>query len=105
MCCGKDTEHAEVRRRRYIQWSLLRHYEVCPIPLLDLTHGPPVACAFAFLSQGHEDPLVFVFAVPYVTNRVTINSEYDLIMMRLLGKCPPQALRPYFQEGYGRHGR
>jgi len=94
------TGHAEVHRRRYIQWSILQHYEVCPTPLLDLTHGLRVACSFAFLSQGREDPVVFVFALPYVTNRVSINSEYDLVMVRLLGICPPQALRPYFQDGY-----
>jgi hypothetical protein len=74
LCCGNDTGHAEARRRRYIQWSILRHYEVCPTPLLDLTHGLRVACSFAFLSPGHEDPLVFVFALPYMTNRVTINN-------------------------------
>ncbi|HPR35903.1 MAG TPA: hypothetical protein PKY64_09540, partial [Anaerolineaceae bacterium] len=37
---------------------------------------------------------------PYTTNRITYNSEQDLVIVRLLSICPPEALRPYFQEGY-----
>jgi hypothetical protein len=33
-------------------------------------------------------------------NRITINSEHDIVNVRLLSICPPAALRPYFQEGY-----
>ncbi|MBV2094977.1 MAG: hypothetical protein KUF80_08830 [Candidatus Thiodiazotropha sp. (ex Codakia orbicularis)] len=29
---------SEVKRRKYIQWSILQHYEVCPTLLLDFTH-------------------------------------------------------------------
>ena len=35
-----------------------------------------------------------------MTNRISINSEQDLINIRLLSISPPQALRPYFQEGF-----
>jgi hypothetical protein len=38
--------------------------------------------------------------MPYVTNRISIDSEHNLINVRLLSICPPDALRPYFQEGY-----
>lgn len=38
--------------------------------------------------------------MPYFTNRISVNSEHDLINVRLLSISPPQALRPYFQEGY-----
>jgi len=40
------------------------------------------------------------FGLPYLTNRISINSEHDLVNIRLLSICPPSALRPYFQEGY-----
>jgi hypothetical protein len=92
--------HRDVRRRRYIQWSILQHYEVCATPLLDLTHSLRVACSFAFLSKNGEDPYVFLFGLPYLTNRISVNSEHDLVNIRLLSICPPEALRPHFQEGY-----
>lgn len=92
--------HADVKRRRYVQWSILQHYEVCATPLLDLTHSLLVACSFAFLAAEGEDPVVLVFGLPYITNRISINSEHELVTVRLLSICPPEALRPYFQEGY-----
>ncbi len=33
-------------------------------------------------------------------NRISHNSEHDLVNVRLLSICPPDALRPYYQEGY-----
>ena len=92
--------HRDVKRRRYIQWSILQHYEVCATPLLDITQSLLVACSFAFLEAGDDDPYVFVLGLPYVTNRVSINSEQDIVNVRLLSICPPEALRPYYQEGF-----
>ena len=60
----------DVKRRKYIQWSILQHYEVCPTPLLDLTHSLRVACSFAFHSKNDNNPFVFVLGLPYLTNRV-----------------------------------
>lgn len=91
---------SEVSRRKLIQWSILQHYEVCATPLLDFTQSVRVACSFALINAQVEDPFVFVFGLPYLTNRVSINSEHDLVNIRLLSICPPDALRPYFQEGY-----
>ena len=90
----------EIKRRKYIQWSILQHYEVCPTPLLDFTHSVRVACSFASLDGGSTEAYVFVFGLPYITNRISVNSEQDLVNVRLLSICPPDALRPYFQEGY-----
>lgn len=92
--------YQDVKRRKYIQWSILQHYEVCQTPLLDLTHSLRVACSFAFLSENKNDPYLFVFGLPYLTNRISINSEHDIVNIRLLSICPPDALRPYYQEGY-----
>jgi hypothetical protein len=92
--------YKDVKRRKYIQWSILQHYEVCPTPLLDLTHSLRVACSFAFLSSEKRNPYVFVFGLPYITNRISINSEHDIVTIRLLSISPPDALRPYYQEGY-----
>jgi uncharacterized protein YutE (UPF0331/DUF86 family) len=97
----KDLEgHRDVRRRRHVQWSILQHYEVCATPLLDFTHSLRVACSFAWHSTDSEDPYVFVFGLPYLTNRISINTEEEIVNVRLLSICPPDALRPYYQEGY-----
>lgn len=97
---AKIDGHRELRQKRYIQWSILQHYEVVPTPLLDLTHSLRVACSFAQMSSPDPTCYVYVFGLPYLTNRISINSEHDIVNVRLLSICPPSALRPYFQEGY-----
>ncbi len=90
----------ETARKRYIQWSILQHYEVCKTPLLDFTHSVRVAASFAQLKNSNSSAFVFVFGLPYFTNRISVNSEHDLVNIRLLSICPPDALRPYYQDGY-----
>lgn len=92
--------YRELKRRRSIQWSILQHYEVCPTPYTDFTHSLRVACSFATMDNPNTEAFVFVYGLPYITNRISINSEHDIINIRLLSICPPTALRPYFQEGY-----
>ena len=62
--------------------------------------GVESACTFALLNNPDSFGYVYILGLPYLTNRITINSEHDIINIRLLSICPPQALRPYFQEGY-----
>ena len=71
-----------------------------PTPLIDVTHSLLVACSFALLEPNARLPIVYVLGLPYITNRVSINSEYDLAIIRFLSACPPKGLRPYFQDGY-----
>jgi hypothetical protein len=92
--------HRELRQKCYIQWSILQHYEVLSTPLLDLTQSLRVACSFAQLSSTDPTCYVYVLGLPYLTNRISVNSEHDIVNVRLLSICPPAALRPYFQEGY-----
>jgi hypothetical protein len=92
--------HRELRQKRYIQWSILQHYEVVATPLLDLTQSLRVACSFAQLRGTEPVCHVYVLGLPYLTNRISFNSEHDIVNVRLLSICPPSALRPYFQEGY-----
>ena len=89
---GKD----ELHRKKLIQWSILQHYEVCVTPLLDFTHSLRVAASFAQLGAKEKYAYVFAFGLPYLTNRISHNSEHDLVNVRLLSICPPEALRPYF---------
>lgn len=81
-------------------WAILQHYEVCPTPLLDLTHSLRVACSFACHGNASEYGYVYVFGLPYTTNRISYNLENDLLNMRLVNICPPNVLRPYFQDAY-----
>lgn len=90
----------EIQRKKLIQWSLLQHYEVTETPLIDVTQSLRVACSFAQLNNKEKSAFIYVFGLPYYSNRISVNSEHDLINIRLLSICPPQALRPYFQEGY-----
>lgn len=96
--------YQDVRQRKEIQWSILQHYEVCATPYIDLTQSLRVACSFATLTniitgKSPDKGYLYVFALPYFTNRISVNSEHDLINIRLLSICPPMALRPHYQEG------
>ena len=92
--------YKELRTKKYMQYSILQHYEVCRTPLLDLTHSLRVACSFAQLLTNEDYSYVYIIGLPYITHRISYNSEHDLVSIRLLSICPPDALRPYFQEGY-----
>lgn len=94
-----DGSIKELKNRKYIRWSILQHYEVCDTPLLDLTQSIRVASSFALLNKA-PNGFFYVFALPYITNRISINSEHDIVNIRLINICPPLAFRPYFQEGY-----
>jgi len=93
-------EGKEDIRKRLVQWSLLQHYEICGTPLLDLTSSIRVACSFALLRPDVVEPTVYVCGMPYTSGRISVNSEHDTINVRLLGICPPAALRPLLQEGH-----
>ncbi len=89
-----------VKRKQYIAWSILQHYGVCDTPLLDLTQSLRVAATFAQLDNKAERGMVYLFGLPYTTSFITYNSDFDTVVVRLLSACPPEALRPHFQEGY-----
>ncbi|MCX7027407.1 MAG: FRG domain-containing protein [Spirochaetes bacterium] len=90
----------EIRRRQYIQWSLIQHYKVHETPLLDLTQSLRVACSFAQSRPKLAQAYVFVLGLPYLPNGISINPEQEIVNIRLLSVCPTLAMRPYFQEGF-----
>ena len=92
--------HRELLRKTFIQWGILQHYEVATTPLIDFTQSLRVACSFAQHNSPEPTCYVYVLGLPFLTNRITVNSEHDLVTVRLLSICPPDALRPYYQEGY-----
>lgn len=83
-----------------ITWSILQHYKICDTPLLDLTHSLHVACSFAFDENESKTGIVYVLGMPWQTDAIGYNTFEELVNIRLLSVCPPQAYRPFFQEGY-----
>lgn len=88
-----------VGRHGIVRWAMLQHYEVCPTPLLDVTHSLRIAASFA--SHGAQgEAYVFVLGVPYLGGGITVSAEAGLQTVRLSSVCPPSAARPHLQEGY-----
>lgn len=83
-----------------VGWSILQHYQVCPTPLIDITHSLHVACSFAFEDNKRGTGIVYILGLPWPTDAISYNTYEELINIRLLSICPPQAQRPFFQEGY-----
>lgn len=91
-----------LRRKPLLQWSILQHYGVVATPLIDVTQSLRVACTFAQLDcrEGDTEAYVYVVALPYVSHRIHIDSEEYMTVIRLLSIAPPNALRPYCQDGF-----
>ena len=80
-------------------WAVLQHYNVCDTPLIDVTQSYRVAASFAYHTK-HKQAFIFVFAVPYPSGTISFSAEEEMLMIKLQNSCPPEALRPHFQEGY-----
>lgn len=88
-----------LQRHQILQWSILQHYEVCPTPLLDVTHSLRIAASFASHSAS-KWAYLFVLGVPNLSGAITASAEAGLQIVRLSSVCPPSAVRPHLQEGY-----
>ncbi|HMN14066.1 MAG TPA: FRG domain-containing protein [Bellilinea sp.] len=90
----------DIRRKPQIAWSIIQHYGISATPLLDLTQSLMAAASFAQTDNKADTGIVYVLGLPQITNRISYNTEHDLVNVRLLSICPPSAIRPYFQDGY-----
>lgn len=90
--------HEKLANFPELVWAILQHYRVCDTPLLDLTHSLRVAASFAL--EQSDRGFVFVFGFPYPNGSITYSVDSELLNIRLLSICPPEAQRPYFQEGF-----
>jgi hypothetical protein len=88
-----------LKRNQIIRWSILQHYEVCPTPLLDVTHSLRIAASFA-TDNADNLAYILVLGVPNLGGAITASVESGLQIIRLSSVCPPIALRPHIQEGY-----
>jgi hypothetical protein len=91
--------HERLNKFPELIWAILQHYEVCDTPLLDVTHSLRVAASFSLRAARFEGYL-YVFELPHPNGSITYSVEHELMNVRLLSICPPEAQRPYFQEGF-----
>jgi hypothetical protein len=92
---GRD----RLTRQQVLRWSILQHYEVCPTPMLDVTHSLRIAASFAS-DSADEEAFIFVLGVPNLSGAITASAEAGVQIVRLSSVCPPAAVRPHIQEGY-----
>lgn len=88
-----------ITRHRILRWSILQHYEICDTPLLDVSQSIRVASSFASLGAG-STAFLYVLAVPNISGVISASAEAGLQTIKLAGICPPNAVRPYIQEGF-----
>lgn len=93
-------ELKEIKKIKLLQYSILQHYEVCKTPLLDLTQSLKVACSFATLNNKNKTGYIYVLGLPYITGRISVDSENYITNVRLLSISCSSSKRPFFQEGY-----
>lgn len=96
----KSLGHREAAKFPELLWSIIQHYEVAPTPLSDVTQSIRVAASFALPEKKRNNGFVYVLGLPHPTGSMTYSVEEELLLIRLLSICPPDAIRPYFQEGF-----
>lgn len=98
---GVDVDELkEIKKIKLLQYSILQHYEVCNTPLLDVTQSLKVACSFAILDNKDSIGYIYVLGLPYITGRISVDSEDYITNVRLLSISCSSSKRPFFQEGY-----
>jgi FRG domain len=87
----------ELVENQIVRWAILQHYDVCKTPLLDVTASLQIALTFA-IGRRNEGWL-YVLAFPHLTGGVSVSVESKTQVINLSQLCPPEALRPHFQQG------
>lgn len=89
--------HSDLSENQLVRWAILQHYEVCNTPLLDLTASLQTALTFSI--GDREYGWLYVFGFPQLTGGVSVSVESKTQVINLSQICPPEALRPHFQNG------
>lgn len=80
--------------------ALLQHYGICPTPMIDLTTSLNVAASFARGDDGFGAGVVYVIAMPYPHQTISLYPDQSLSLARLQALVPRGARRPQYQEGW-----
>ena len=91
--------HDKLTEFKELCWAILQHYEVCDTPLLDITSSLQAAASFA-LRHDPATGILYVLGFPYIHGSISYYVDKAIINIKLLSICPPEAQRPYFQEGF-----
>lgn len=91
---GKTHRHIEAAI------ALLQHYGLCETPLLDVTPSLRVAASFALPDDKAKLGYLYALALPYPHGSISHFVDQDMVLVRLFGVCPFEAVRPHYQEGY-----
>lgn len=83
-----------------LRWAIMQHYTLEKTPVLDITHSLHVASSFAQHKNKSDRGIIYVLGMPSFSNTVSIYTEEELMLIRLLSFCLPKAKRPYIQEAY-----
>lgn len=94
---AKEIGSAELVESHIVRWAILQHYEVCRTPLLDVTASLQSALTFAV--GDRSEGWLYVLAFPQLTGCVSVSVASKTQVINLSQICPPEALRPHFQEG------
>jgi len=78
--------------------AILQHYEVMPTTMLDLSSNWRVSCCFS--RNGGNESFFYVFGIPDFDKPITIDIQSGMAIVDLARVCPPNALRPHFQNGF-----
>ena len=94
-----ESEIRKLKKFPETTWAILQHYRVCGTPLIDVSSSLRVAASFA-LNNHADGGFLYVFGLTHLSSSITYSVEEELLNIRLQSVCPPQAERPYFQEGH-----
>lgn len=90
--------HSLLKNYREYYIALIQHYQLCRTPMIDLTSSALVAASFAL--EKSETGYVYVFGMPHPQGSISHYIDDSLVLVKLQNVCPPEALRPHFQEAY-----
>ncbi len=94
---AEEIRSRELIENQIVRWAVLQHYEVCKTPLLDVTASLQSALTFAI--GDRSEGWLYVLAFPQLTGSVSVSLESKTQVIDLGQICPPEALRPHFQQG------
>ncbi len=82
------------------QVALLQHHNLRKTPLVDASHSLRVAASFALPDDDSTEGWLFVLGMPHPQGSISHFIDEDIVLVKLQNVCPPEALRPHYQEGY-----
>ena len=83
-------------------YGIIQHYKLTETPVLDLTRSLQVAFSFGRDFKGKAmDCYIAIFGYPLLQgNQILYRKKPNIINIPLLSFCPPEFLRPHFQEAH-----